>query len=82
MSKLLRLSDKSEEYLDYLSETLDRPREIILEALLQAYARQIYFTSLNEGYRKLKEADLQGYKELLGEVKEWDTVLLDGLSDD
>jgi hypothetical protein len=72
------ISEPSHLILKELAEQTGQTMMDVLDKALDAYRRQLFFEQTNAGYAEM-QADPQAWAEHLGERKQWDSTLSDGL---
>jgi hypothetical protein len=72
------ISDASHRILQELAEQTGQTMTEVLDKVLSAYHRKVFFEQLNAGYAALR-ADPEASAALAEERKYWDATLTDGL---
>lgn len=77
----IRISAKSKAVLRDLAKREGKPMQSVLDQAIECYRRDKFLDEANEAYAWLR-ADPKAWKEELGERKDWDGTLRDGLEDE
>lgn len=77
----VRISEESHQILKELSIQTGQTMTVVLDEILGAYRRKLFFTQMNAGYAEL-HSDPKGWVEHLAERKLLDATLMDGLDPD
>ncbi len=81
MSKMTRITDRTDTNLEELKEMLGKSKQAILEKAVDLYVREQFLKKTNEEYEQLQK-DPEAWKQELEERALWDVTLADGLDDE
>ena len=76
MSRMMRITDLTGQYLDQLSQETDLSKQDLIEKAIKLLVRQQFLDKTNKQYAALRK-DAQAWKEIEQERKEWDSTLGD-----
>ena len=78
----IRISAHSKATLRELAKREGKPMQAVLDEAIERYRRRnTFFRELNESYVRL-QADPEAWKQELAERQEWDTTLMDGMTNE
>jgi hypothetical protein len=77
----ISITEGSCKLLQKLAEQTGQSVAEVVGKALDAYRRELFFEQMNAGYAELR-ADPQAWSEHLGERRDWDATLMDGLGQD
>lgn len=80
MSRMMRITNVTGEYLDQLSKETDLSKQDLIEKAVSLLVKQQFLEKTTKQYAALRK-DKKASAEMDKELQEWDGTLLDGLDD-
>ncbi len=80
MSRMMRITDLTGQYLDQLSKNTDLSKQDLIEKAILLLVKQEFLERTNKQYAALV-SDKNAHADMEKELQEWDVTLSDGLED-